>query len=194
MDTITEQTFSQWARRLNKSDESALEELFDHTFDIYVKYAWRYTKDKSSAIDIVQDSFIKLWQYRTNIDPNGSLKTYIYRMVRNKALNFLRNQREEMIDPEEMGMADPSAEVSVELESDSKPLASYFSQWISDLPRQQQRAFELSRYEGLTHDEIAEVMEIAPRTVNNHIVAALKTLKQQYDHYNSRRENGYEVI
>ena len=51
--------------------------------------------------------------------------------------------------------------------------------WIAALPPRQREAFCLSRYEGLSHDEIAAVMDLAPKTVNNHIVLALQTLRQR---------------
>jgi RNA polymerase sigma-70 factor (ECF subfamily) len=49
--------------------------------------------------------------------------------------------------------------------------------WVEDLPDRQREAFVLSRFNGLSHDEIAAVMGVSPRTVNNHIVRALKTLR-----------------
>ncbi|MDX1638495.1 MAG: sigma factor-like helix-turn-helix DNA-binding protein, partial [Balneolaceae bacterium] len=83
----------------------------------------------------------------------------------------------------------PDTDIEESITGEETPLAGLFEAWIEELPRQQQRAFELSRFEGLTHEEIAEVMEIAPRTVNNHIVAALKTLKERYERLKERRRN-----
>lgn len=186
MDSASDQQFSQWAQRLQKSDEKALDELFEHTFENYVKFAWRYTKDKASAVDIVQEAFIKLWQIREDLDPNRSLKTYIYRMVRNKALNYLRDKPDYDVSVYDIQLADQGANDLLD-NDDSSVLSDKFSEWIDTLPSQQQRAFELSRYDGLTHKEIAEVMDIAPRTVNNHIVSALNTLKQLYERYKADR-------
>jgi RNA polymerase sigma-70 factor, ECF subfamily len=62
------------------------------------------------------------------------------------------------------------------------------TEWIEALPARQREAFELSRYEGLDHHEIAEVMECAPRTVNNHIVSALNTLREQLNNWKTERE------
>lgn len=181
MDTIDNQQFSDWARRMRNSDELALQELFDATFEVYVRYAWRFTKNKDSAMDIVQESFIKLWDYRQKLDPSLSLKTYIYRTVKNKALNHLRDKRQDNVSLDEVNLADN--------ETDGAGSAQIFAlrealnEWIDELPERQKEAFKLSRFEGLTHDEIADVMEVSDRTVNNHIVAALKTLHKQYKIY-----------
>ncbi|MDZ7694514.1 MAG: RNA polymerase sigma-70 factor [Balneolaceae bacterium] len=186
MDSASDQQFSEWARRLQQSDEQALEELFEHTFENFVKFAWRYTKEKPSAVDIVQDAFIKIWQIREQLNPDRSFKTYMYRMIKNKALNYLRDHEQYDVSVDDLQLADPDSD---ELLSPDKTtvLSDKFSEWIESLPGQQRRAFELSRFEGLTHKEIAEVMDIAPRTVNNHIVSALNTLKELYEGYKADR-------
>lgn len=60
---------------------------------------------------------------------------------------------------------------------DAERLDDHLRAWIDELPDRQREALSLSRFEGLSHEEIAEVMEISPATVNNHIVRALKTLR-----------------
>lgn len=57
------------------------------------------------------------------------------------------------------------------------------NRWISNLPNRQQEAFRLSRFDGLDHAEIAEVMDVSEKTVNNHIVAALSFLREKYEEY-----------
>lgn len=181
MDSINDQQFSVWARRISNSDEVAFKELFDATFEHYVRYAWRYTKEKDSAMDIVQEGFIKLWNYRDRLDPSQSLKTYIYRMIKHKALNHVRDHQQDKVPLSKLELVDEQEpEPFDEAES---PLSSALQTWIEELPERQKEAFKLSRFEGLTHDEIAEVMEVSPRTVNNHIVAALNTLEDQYRNY-----------
>ena len=54
-------------------------------------------------------------------------------------------------------------------------------EWVEQLPERQREAFELSRFEGLDHEEIAQVMQVSARTVNNHLVAALRQLRIHYD-------------
>lgn len=184
MDSINEQQFSEWARRISSSDERAFKELFDATFEHYVRYAWRYTKDKESAMDIVQEGFIKLWNYRNRLDPAQSLKTYIYRMIKHKALNYIRDHQQDKVPLSNLELVDEQEfNPSEDLQTES-PLNSALNKWIEELPKRQKEAFKLSRFEGLTHEEIAEVMEVSPRTVNNHIVAALNTLEEQYNNYN----------
>lgn len=61
--------------------------------------------------------------------------------------------------------------------------------WIDNLPERQQEAFKLSRFEGLSHDEIADIMDVSPRTVNNHIVAALKSLQEKSSEFQKLKQS-----
>lgn len=142
----------------------------------------RYTRDEASAKDIVQDCFIKLWQKRTRINPEQSLKSYLYTMVRNNALNLIRDLSSVQVNHE---MANSISEADEPKASDQpdNQLEDFFATWINQLPDRQKEAFELSRFEGLDHEEIAEVMNVSPKTVNNHIVAALRFLRDQYSQY-----------
>ena len=150
----------------------------------------RYLRDKTAAKDVVQECFISLWQTRARIDESRSLKSYLYKMVRNRSLNSLRDRasvevNHDLVKISQQETADNSAEINpasraAEKESD---LESIMSHWISNLPERQQEAFQLSRFEGLDHDEIAIVMNVSPKTVNNHIVAALSTLREKYEEY-----------
>lgn len=178
MDSISDKQFSSWARKIRGNNEKAFKEMFDSTFDNYVRYAWRFTKNKDSAMDIVQECFIKLWQMRSNLDPSQSLRTYFYRMVKHRSLNYLRDVRQHTEDIENLKIADESVTV-FETDEDSE-LQVPLKKWIEELPDRQKEAFKLSRYEGLMHDEIADIMEVSPRTVNNHIGAALSNLQERY--------------
>lgn len=190
MNSISNQQFSNWARKISTSDERAFKELFDATFEFYVRYAWRFTKNKETAMDLAQESFIKLWQIRTKLDPSQSLKTYMYRIVKNKALNHLRDVRQHDLQASEMQIVDEDAEVYAP--SDDAGLIKPLKKWVLDLPDRQKEAFTLSRFEGLTHDEIAVVMDVSPRTVNNHITAAMNTLQERYKNYKKVKDTSYE--
>lgn len=183
MDSISDQQFSKWAQNIRNSDEQAFKEMFDATFENFVRYAWKYTKAKDPAMDIVQESFIKLWKVRGSVDPAQSLKTYFYRMVKHKALNYLRDKQQHTDDITELEIPDDNLSILKDDEGESSSLVEPLKRWINELPDRQQEAFKLSRYEGLTHEEIAEVMEVSPRTVNNHIGAALNNLQERYQKY-----------
>ena len=172
------------AKQIVASDDTAFDRLFRLMYNDLVRYAMTFTKDKDQACSLVQDVFIKLWQIRSQIDTSKSLKAYLFQMVRNKALNLIRDTQKEVSGLELVDLQDYSYSDDDD-ESDRREsvleLNEKLQEWVERLPDRQREAFELSRFEGLDHDEIAHVMQVSARTVNNHIVAALKQLRLFYD-------------
>jgi RNA polymerase sigma-70 factor (ECF subfamily) len=173
----SEDSFTAWSRRLQSSDERAFSELFEAMHVTLLRYAWRYTSDREAARDVVQDAFLKVWQMRSDIDPERSLKALLYTMVRNLALNHNRSAQYTNGELPEYGLHDhaPSADQKV----DASMLGDRIRRLIENLPPRRREAFMLSRFEGLSHEEVAQVMNLTPRTVNTHIVLALKDLRRQ---------------
>jgi RNA polymerase sigma-70 factor (ECF subfamily) len=181
----TEQKFSEWAEKIGRSDKRAFDDLFRSFYPVLIRFAMRYLKDKTVSKDIVQEVFISLWQTRKRIDPARSLKSYLYMMVRNRALNAIRDRSDVYIDHDLASneQSDQIDDQQMETDSDESELGYMMKKWIDQLPGRQKEALKLSRFEGLDHDEIAYVMDVSPKTVNNHIVAALRSLRDEYEQY-----------
>jgi RNA polymerase sigma-70 factor (ECF subfamily) len=184
MDYQQKEEMAALARSIKASDEQAFSVLFHRTYPRLVKYAWRYTRAEPPAKDIVQESFIKLWEKRQTIDPGQSLMAYLFKIVRNRSLNLLRDRAPKNIAIDDLPEStlktdEPSPDNNPARDESSKKML----EWIARLPDRQQEAIRLSRFEGFDHEEIACIMNISPRTVNNHIVAALKTLRENWNDY-----------
>ena len=178
------QEIEQWARRIKASDEAAFSELFHCLYPRMVKFSWRYTRTKTTAKDIVQESFIKLWEVRSTIDPGRSLLAFLYQITRNKSLNHLRDKPANHSSIDEIPNGKLASDLSEPKITDGNDkLGEEMLQWVDALPERQREAIKLSRFEGLNHKEIAYVMGISSRTVNNHIGSALRTLRDQLNDY-----------
>jgi RNA polymerase sigma-70 factor, ECF subfamily len=191
MNQKSQQQIKNWAQKIRESDRKAFDDFFRWGYPRLVRFAIGYTGEKSSACDIVQDAFVVLWQKRDEIDPNRSLKSLVYQIVRNRCLNYLRDRANTLVDSD-IVQDSPSATEAISIENmttENGSLEKKFQEWIQALPNRQREAFELSRFEGLEHDEIADVMEISPKTVNNHIVAALQQLRIFYVEYQKKINN-----
>ena len=173
----SDDSFIRWSERLQSSDQRAYSELFEAMHVVLLRYAWRFTNDQEAARDIVQDAFLKLWQIRANVDPKRSLKALLYTMVRNLALNYKRAaQHTSGVFPEhDLHDRAPTADQQLE----ASILGDRLRLYIDQMPQRRREAFMLSRFEGLSHEEIAQVMHLTPRTVNTHIVLALKDLRNR---------------
>ncbi len=172
-------------RHLMASNEAAFRMIYDiHSGRVY-QLAFRFLKDASWSEEIVQDVFMKLWLNREGLDDQGNLWLYLYVITKRLCLNKLREIRkspvlfEQLINGMEVADRPPEEQLmAVELEQQAQRL-------IACLPKQQQLIYKLSREEGLSHHEIAEKLGLSPNTVKNHMVQALKTLK------NSLHQSGY---
>ncbi|MEM1128103.1 MAG: RNA polymerase sigma-70 factor [Bacteroidota bacterium] len=167
----------QWSERLTRSDRTAFKRLFEALHEPLVRYAVPLAGDTAAAHDIVQEAFIKLWQRRAQLDPNRSVKALLYTIVRNLSLNERRN-RTSRAEKLEAAAVSPLSPTTAE-QLDAEALQRRLRGWMKELPDRQREALLLSRYEGLSHEEVAQVMEVSPRTVNNHIVRALRTLRDR---------------
>ncbi len=179
MKTLTNEQFSTWSRGLQRSNQKAYTEVFEATYDTLYRYAWYFLHDDNAAYDVLQDVFLKLWQVRERVDPEKSLKALLYQMVRNTALNHMRHAKRHAAETLDDAPYEPAVLPEADNDLDHQVLESHMRHWIEELPSRRREAFMLSRYQGLSHVEIADIMDLAPKTVNNHIVLALQHLRSR---------------
>jgi RNA polymerase sigma-70 factor (ECF subfamily) len=169
-------------RKLQASDQGAFEAAFRWFRAGLIRYVRSIVSDATIAHDLVQDVFVSLWGLRATLDPAQSLKAYIYTMARNRAYRYLRDERvhrqkHALIKGESSayvaGSEWPNAQI------DARALSGRLQMWIAELPDRQREAISLSRFHGLSHREVADVMGVSPRTVNNHIMRALEFLHER---------------
>lgn len=188
MDKPSKKQIRIWGKGIVASDKQAFNNLFRALYPPLIRFARTYNRDEATARDIVQEAFVALWEERRQLEPNRSIKAYLYRIVRNKSLNYLRDHADENIGLSRTLSLEAAAPVGEE-PSNADELLDLLEQWVEQLPARQREAFELSRFEGLSHEEIAGVMEVSSNTVNNHIVAALSFLRDCYDEYQNKQVN-----
>lgn len=169
----------QLGQAVRQSDRKAFKTLFEAMRDALYRYAVLLVRDSDAAYDIVQEVFIKLWDVRHTLDAHKSLKSLLFQMTRNRSLNYIRDHQQRRTDWEDVPEALLVDDYDVEADIDLNALQSNLNQWIRALPGRRKEVFMLSRYDGLSHEEIANVLEISPRTVNNHLGFALHELRQK---------------
>lgn len=179
----TEEQFEAWCRQIKESDPGAFEEMYRSIHGALLRYAHSIVGGEAAAQDVVQQAFMEVWDMREALDPDRSLKALLYRIVRNRSYNQKRNRKNRRSKREEMKVDATPNQENPQGQIDAEKLEGHLNAWIEDLPERQQEALRLSRFDGLSHDEIASVMDISPRTVNNHIVRALRHLRERVQAY-----------
>uniref|UniRef100_UPI003216C755 RNA polymerase sigma-70 factor n=1 Tax=uncultured Draconibacterium sp. TaxID=1573823 RepID=UPI003216C755 len=174
---------SKLINRLKKGDQTAFEILFRYYYPGLVVFASQITLDKDEATEIVQDFFVRLWEKRSGINDNSSLKSYFFTSVKNRSLNYLKKIeiQSQVIDQlknltENNQLYEPDIFVESELQEKIKVA-------IGKLPARCGEIFVMSRFQGLTNDEIATKFDISKRTVETQISNALKVLRIELKDY-----------
>lgn len=168
---------------LRNGSELVFETIFKDYYERLCNYANTYINDLMESEEMVQSTFLALWEKHEIIEIHTSLKSYLYRAVHNNCINHIKHLqvRREHSD-EYLHYAD------IEYEQASndligKELEKKINSTIESLPPQCQTAFKLSRFENLTYNEIAEKMGVSVKTIENHMIKALRTLRVELKEY-----------
>lgn len=168
------------APRIRVGDAAAFERLFRALHAPLVRFATRYS-DAARAEEIVQDVFFAIWQTRTEWTPRGSVRAYLYGAVRNRALNLQRRDAleqdwaaEEVHDETRTLHA---ARYSADVELEQAELVSLAQAALDALPERCRLVMQLRWREGLSYAEIAEVMGIGTKGVENQLSRGLRAVR-----------------
>ena len=173
--------------RFRAGDESALVHVFTAYHAALCGFAASYVRDADSAEELVQEVFLALWERRQTLDLRNGLRAYLFGAARNRALNVERHARYERTlalrrDCDGIpGMGRPPEETDASARAAEIDAA--VATAVRSMPERMRAALTLSWREGLTHGEIACVLGIAPKTVENHIGRALKHLRRKLAHF-----------
>lgn len=161
--------------RLSSGDETALLSIYKQHWKRLFVSAFNVLKDRSACEDIVQEIFVHLWIRRESLDIKTSLSAYLYAATRYQVFRAIRTKpvAEHLFENLEARFTTPSPEDGLHL----KELNRRITQIVDTLPDQCRLIFKMSREEQLSHKEIAERLNISPKTVENQIAIALKKLR-----------------
>jgi RNA polymerase sigma-70 factor (family 1) len=159
---------------------------FEALFKLYyaplVVYACKYLPEKDVAREIVQEFFVKLYEKRSTLTIDTSLKSYLYRSVYNACINYI-NQRS--IQDKHIRNIDLERNVEENLENEinSVELQNRIFNLIEGLPPKCKKIFKMNRLEGMKNEEIAVSLHLSKRTVETQISKALKILRNKLSDY-----------
>jgi RNA polymerase sigma-70 factor (ECF subfamily) len=157
-------------------DPGAFRKVYDAYQGKLFAYSLKFTKSASDAEEVVQRSFIRLWEFRHNIDPHRPFDPYVYRIARNCAFDYLKEAARTARLKDDLRLVlstssyyqdSPSADAYIELAQ----------QAIQMLPEKRQIIFRMSYDEDMTHEQIAETLQLSVHTVKSQLVKATKFLR-----------------
>jgi len=165
------------------TDIADFEKLFKTHYSRLCSYANLFLNDPDAAEDVVQEVFFKLWKNRDEIIISTTVKSYLFRAVRNGCMNVIDHisvrEAYKILNDEDMKHSEgnPVDETIV------SELEERIREPIDLLPPERRRIFIMSRFDGLKYREIADQLNISVKTVENQMYQALRFLRDRLVDY-----------
>ena len=156
------------------NSEEAFKTLFNRYYGYLAMVAMRIVQDESGAKDIAQNVFVKIWERRSKIKINSSIKSYLHRSALNMAINHKKARKANYSINENYHVP---TKLSANSDLERTELKQIIHKAIDTLPDRCRTIFILNRYENLSYKEIGNHLEISPRTVEVQLAKARKILR-----------------
>ncbi len=167
---------------LKRGDDEAFSELVNLYSRRLFAYAVSLSGDYSYAKDIVQDVFLKTFEYRKKLNPEYSIESFLYRCTYNQFINtYHKNQSLLKLHDEYVKYLNQTIKDSEEKDFDK--MIKIMNKAIENLPKKCKEIFLLSKREGYSNFEISEILSISVKTVESQITIAFKKIKKQTESF-----------
>lgn len=171
--------------KIISGDEKALEFFFNKKYSSLVNYLCNILNNKEQAEDIAQEAFIIFWNNRADLKTEKYPTAFLFKIARNLSLNYLKRESKK----ENRDDLDEQLYYSLALEN---PYNNYINNElkialidaIDKLPERRKEIFALSKFAGLSHEEISETLNISIQTIKNQLSKAYEFLKQELKDFN----------
>ena len=162
---------------IKTSDNAAFKEFCRIYYEPLYGFLWRKTRDRDTALDLVQELFLNVWKQRKRLDEGRSVKAYLYRSANNLAINHLKKKT-----LRQTYFADSSAAEQASQTNQQQNFQEYVDDVLHDIPEAQRIVFMLNKFEGFKYAEIAETLQISIKTVESRMSKTLKVLRLKLGH------------
>jgi RNA polymerase sigma-70 factor (family 1) len=169
--------------RLKTGDYSAFSYIFSAYYKDLVFFATKFTRDIDKAEEIVQDSFVKLWEGHESLIINVSLKSYLLKLIQNKCIDWYRHKKIKQAYNDFIMESLPQQEYDTDNYFLYSELQEQIDKALNKLPETVSEAFRMNRYSGLKYNEIAEIQGVSVRTIEDRIGKALHLLRKYLKEY-----------
>lgn len=178
-------SISFYIKELRNGSHQAFNVLYDIYADQLFSFVFVHTKSRMLSEDIVQDTFLKLWINRKNISTDGSFKSLLYTICKNKIVDVFRTQ----INKVELDLfieiydQNDISENEVYKKMDLDDLSNILKMSKTILSDRELEVFNLSREKGKNIREIAKILCLSEQTIKNILTSSLKKIRLQLSKY-----------
>jgi len=175
--------------KLKEGNSAAFEELFKQIFPRMLGYCRLFIHDQAQANDLVQDCFLRLWEKRQTIDPRQSVESLLFVMLRNRCLNHLRDQKNELIEKKISNLEENELQHLYQLDftgreekSIEEQLIEAIRESVDELPEKRRLVFIKAKIEGKKNKDVAEELGISVKAVEKHLHQAKEQIRTEMLH------------
>jgi RNA polymerase sigma-70 factor (ECF subfamily) len=160
---------------IRKGNKNAFQSLFYLYYNRLIEFSFYRLKNLDAAKDLVQEVFTNIWISRSNLDPNKSIKSYLYKSLTNRIINYAAHSSSQTL------KIDVAQHKNLSSSKSSLDDKIDLSTAINELPANLKTVFMLSRIERFTYAEIAEICDISIKAVEKRMSKALKILRKIFN-------------
>lgn len=173
----TEQQEKEILKRMQQGDEGAFENIYRiYSPGLYGKL-FRMLKSVSQTEEIIQEVFIKIWEYRASIDTEKSFRAFLFKVAENKVYDFFRRSARDHKFKTELIALGSENDLALREFVNNDEKSVLLQNAIARLPEQRQQVFRLIKLERKSYKEVSELLGISLSTISDHVVKATKSIR-----------------
>ena len=169
--------------RLAQNDIEAFEEIYVQNYNRLLRYGILIHRDAEVVADVVQDLFVWVWQHSSQLEKINNIQVYLFKSLKRNLLRYLctHDNLVRNFQHTDILKSDPNMEDRIIMDETEGHHQRWLSQQLKSLPSKQKEVIYLRYYEGLTYDEIAEILSKSNQVVRNYSSRALKQIRSSVD-------------
>ncbi|WP_343560334.1 RNA polymerase sigma-70 factor [Sphingobacterium sp.] len=173
------ETNEQLLEKLRQGDTRAFQELYYRMRSKVIGFSYKFLRSQEEAKELTQEVFVKLWENREKIDASKNIESLLFVMVRYSMLDAWKRKLRYDNFLETQSKVEQHQDFTAQY-IDYQECYAVLTRSIEALPQQAQKVYRLSREEGLSHQEIADQLQISTNTVSNHIKKSMQQIRTYY--------------
>ena len=177
---LSPQEARELSRRIRNGDHGAFKSFFDAHHEALHRFLLSKGIAKEAADDLIQKAFIYIWEHRHDIDPDKSLRAYLFRIGYTRMLNHIR-YRKKFDDSPELPPTESADNPAANMAAGQ--LKEAIEKAIANMPEKRGMVFEMCFIQEFTYRETANALDISIKTVENHMALALKDMREALKEY-----------